>query len=87
MQHEGVGIEPELGDEERHALGHQPGDEATSRESRSSLATMIRAIEAAGIVSLLGIAAALDARGIPSARGGRWQVSNVRNVLRRQVAG
>jgi DNA invertase Pin-like site-specific DNA recombinase len=40
---------------------------------------VIRAIEAAGIVSLRGIAAALDARGIPSARGGSWQVSNVRN--------
>ena len=48
---------------------------------------VIRAIEATGIASLRGIAAALDSRGIPSARGGRWQVSNVRNVLRRQVAG
>ncbi|MET4701750.1 DNA invertase Pin-like site-specific DNA recombinase [Constrictibacter sp. MBR-5] len=46
---------------------------------------VIRAIEATGIASLRGIAAALDARGIPSARGGRWQVSNVRNVLRRKV--
>ncbi len=48
---------------------------------------LIKAIEAAGITSLRGIAAALNARGVPTARGGRWQVSNVRNVLRRQLTG
>ncbi len=44
---------------------------------------VIRAIQKAGITSLRGIAAALDARGVRTARGGRWQVSNVRNVLAR----
>ncbi len=46
---------------------------------------VIQSIEAAGVTSLRSIAAALNARGVPTARGGRWQVSNVRNVLRRQL--
>lgn len=45
---------------------------------------VIRSIQACGITSLAGIAEALNARGIPTARGGRWHVSTVRNVLRRQ---
>jgi len=45
---------------------------------------IICAIQRAGITSLRGIAEALEARGVRTARGGRWQVSNVRNVLRRQ---
>lgn len=44
---------------------------------------IIMAIQKTGITSLRGIAAALDARGIRTARGGRWQVSNVRNVMAR----
>ncbi|MFP1632662.1 recombinase family protein [Zhengella sp. ZM62] len=35
------------------------------------------------MTSLRGIAMALNDRGIRTARGGRWQVSNVRNVLAR----
>ncbi len=46
---------------------------------------VMRAIEATGVTALAGIAAALNARGIPTARGGRWHVSTVRNVLRRQM--
>ena len=45
---------------------------------------LIAKIRAAGVTSLRGIAVALNARGIPTARGGRWQVPNVRKVLRRQ---
>lgn len=44
---------------------------------------VIDAIRATGISSLRGIARALNARGIPTARGGQWQVSNVRNVTKR----
>jgi DNA invertase Pin-like site-specific DNA recombinase len=44
---------------------------------------VIDAIRATGITSLRGIARALDERGIPTARGGQWQVSNVRNVTAR----
>jgi DNA invertase Pin-like site-specific DNA recombinase len=45
---------------------------------------IIRAIQRAGITSLRGIATALEARGVRTARGGRWQVSNVRNVIKRE---
>ena len=40
-------------------------------------------IEKSRLASLRGLADALNARGIPTARGGRWQVSTVKNVLRR----
>jgi len=45
---------------------------------------VIRSIQATGVIGLAGIAAALNARGIPTSRGGRWHVSTVMNVLRRQ---
>lgn len=47
---------------------------------------IIRIIQRAGITSLRGIAAALEARGVRTARGGAWQVSNVRNIIRRAGA-
>ena len=40
-------------------------------------------LQRSGITSLRGIAIALNSRGIRTARGGEWQVSNVRNVLAR----
>ena len=36
-----------------------------------------------GITSYRGIATALNARGVRTARGGKWQVSNVRNLMAR----
>ena len=39
---------------------------------------IITALKSAGVTNLRGLAAALDARGIPTARGGKWHVSNVR---------
>jgi DNA invertase Pin-like site-specific DNA recombinase len=43
----------------------------------------IREVQAAGAGSLREIAAALNARGIATARGGKWEATTVRNVLRR----
>lgn len=51
-----------------------------------SVLPRIAEIQRAGTTSLRGIALALNARGVRTARGGRWQVSNLRNVLNR-VAG
>jgi hypothetical protein len=46
-----------------------------------------RAVEAAGVTSLSGIAAALNARGIPTASGsGRWYHAQVRRLLARLAA-
>ena len=42
--------------------------------------------EAAGVTDLRGLAGALNDRGVRTARGGRWHVSNVRNLLRRSAA-
>lgn len=64
------------------ALGRQVSLEEADQFARYTM-PVIRAIQKAGITSLRGIAAALDARGVRTARGGRWQVSNVRNVLAR----
>ena len=48
-----------------------------------SILPIIRSIQNSGIVSLRGLAIALNDRGVRTARGGQWQVSNVRNVLAR----
>ncbi len=44
---------------------------------------MIESIRTAGVTSLRGIAEALDARGIKTARGGEWAAATVRNVIMR----
>jgi len=36
-----------------------------------------------GVTSCLGIAKALNARGIPTARGGYWYAGTVKNVINR----
>jgi hypothetical protein len=43
----------------------------------------IREAQAAGAKSLRQIAAALNGRGIATARGGKWEAATVRNILRR----
>lgn len=48
-----------------------------------SVLPIVQAIQCAGVVSLRGIAVALNDRRIRTARGGYWQVSNVRNLLAR----
>jgi DNA invertase Pin-like site-specific DNA recombinase len=50
----------------------------------ASVAPIIKEIRAAGISSLEGIAQALQARGIRTARGGRWHAQTVRNVMLRK---
>jgi DNA invertase Pin-like site-specific DNA recombinase len=52
----------------------------------ADLAPMIRAWQAAGITSQAGLARALDAAGIPTARGGKWSNVQVAGLLRRLEA-
>lgn len=52
-------------------------------EFAAGLAEVVQAIRAEGHVSLRAIAAELNARGILTRRGGRWQVSNTRALLSR----
>jgi len=44
---------------------------------------IIAKLREAGVTSYRGIAVALNGRGVRTARGGHWQVSNVRNLLAR----
>jgi DNA invertase Pin-like site-specific DNA recombinase len=45
---------------------------------------VVRQVQAAGGTTLRAVAAALNARGVRTARGGRWHASTVRNLLARQ---
>ena len=47
---------------------------------------IIEALRSAGIRDLRGLAAALNNRGVRTARGGRWHVSNVKNLIDRLEA-
>ena len=67
------------------AKGRKVSLDQAERFAQDVMAT-IRSIQRSGVTSLRGIARALHARGIRTARGGKWQVSNVRNVLAR-IAG
>jgi len=45
----------------------------------------VREIQASGLTTLREIAAALNARGVRTARGGQWHSTTVRNLLLRQA--
>ena len=55
-------------------------DRADARAA--DLAPVVKELQAAGAVSLRAIAAALDERGIPAARGGHWSANQVARLLR-----
>ncbi len=52
-------------------------------EFAQTVLPVIRAIQAAGTTSFASIADVLNERGIKSARGSKWHVSSVANVLSR----
>lgn len=55
----------------------------TADKFAANVLPVVHQIEAAGITTLEGIAAALNARGIKTARGGRWHATTVRNLKAR----
>ncbi|MCJ2110755.1 recombinase family protein [Methylobacterium sp. E-025] len=62
------------------------GGEATKAKATTrawDVAPVIDEVQAAGAVSLREIAAGLNARGIPTARGGTWSAVQVKRVLAR----
>jgi len=78
-----------LGNPRNAGTAAAKGRRVQSSEADRFAATVlpiIAAIRRSGVTSLRGLAEALNDRGIRTARGGRWQVSNVRNVLSRQPA-
>ena len=59
--------------------------EIADRHARNVL-PIIRDIQRAGIKSLRDVAAALNARDIATARGGKWYAATVRNAMARDLA-
>jgi hypothetical protein len=61
--------------------------QARANKRAADLAPIIAELRAAGITSLTGIAAALEERGVPTARGsGPWYHAQVRRLLARLPA-
>jgi DNA invertase Pin-like site-specific DNA recombinase len=57
--------------------------ETLADQHADNVLPVIREVRRAGATSLRQIADALNARGIPTPRGGRWYASSVRNALER----
>ncbi len=75
-----------LGNPRNTADAAAKGREVSAREAKrfaESVLPTVHAIQGSGVTSLRGIATALNNRGVRTARGGLWQVSNVRNMLAR----
>jgi hypothetical protein len=53
---------------------------ARARARTDDLVPVLDELRAAGVTNLGGIAAALNARGIPAARGGAWSATQIRRV-------
>ena len=71
---------PKLAKARRNAIA---SIKALADQHAANVLPVIREIRRAGASSLHQIADALNARGITTARGGRWYASSVRNVLAR----
>ena len=67
---------------EAASAGRQTQIEA-AEQFAVTLLPVIASLQRAGVTSYRGIAAALNGRGVRTARGGQWQMSNVRNLLAR----
>ncbi len=59
---------------------------ALADQHAANVLPVIREIRRAGATSLHQIADALNARGIPTARGGRWHSSTVNNIVGRRAS-
>jgi hypothetical protein len=64
------------------AKGHQVLSEEADAFA-SNVMPIVNSLRAAGITDLRSLARALNNRGVRTARGGRWHVSNVKNVINR----
>ena len=57
---------------------------AQADQHAANVLPIIRAIQRVGATTLREVAAALNARGIATARGGQWHATTVRNLLGRE---
>lgn len=67
---------------EAAALGRKV-QTADAEAFTANVLPIIEALRASGIRDLRGLATALNHRGVRTARGGRWHVSNVKNLVDR----
>ena len=77
-----------LGNGTNLAAAQRPGAARIAEAARhfaANAAPLIREIRNSGVASLRGIAAVLNARGVPTARGGCWAATQVGAVLARAV--
>lgn len=75
--------------EEQLKASRRGADSGRSRADAfaANVAPVVESIRASGISTLAGIADALNARGVRTARGGMWHPTTVRNVVRRSGSG
>jgi len=76
----------QLGNPTNRAEAGRAGAAATAEGARrfaENVVPIIQQVQANGVNSLRGVAAALNARGVRSARGGRWAATQVGAVLAR----
>jgi hypothetical protein len=78
--------EPSLRHHDRTANRAGEINRKLADQRAAKLLPVIRAIQATGVNTLQGMADALNARGIHTARGGQWHPTTVRNLLRRDPA-
>jgi len=67
---------------EAAALGRQI-QVADAQAFAANVMPIVESLRASGIRDLRGLAAALNDRGVRTARGARWHVSNVKNLIDR----
>jgi len=65
------------------AVKAHAANRAAADQFATNVLPVVREIQDAGVTSLSGIATALNARGVRTARGGTWHSSTVRNLLLR----
>jgi Recombinase len=71
---------PKLADARKRAV---QGNKLSAARYAANVLPVIREIQASGVKSLRGVARALAARGIATARGGAWTPVQVSDILRR----
>ena len=74
-----------LGNADASAKGVD-ANRAAADSFAANVLPIVRQIEASGMKGHRAIAAALNARGVRTARGGDWHATTVRNLLVREVA-
>ena len=76
-----------LGNPRLHQARKSAAEAVTAEADRfaANVLPIIREAQKAGATTLRAVAAALNARGVSTARGGSWHAMSVKNMLDRQT--